>query len=70
MRTAPADMSDLFRKLGVGECGGSIVFDDAAPLATIRCCITEPRVPRSHNRSVPAVHLKRFGQREKKAIEP
>ena len=47
MRTAPAaiDMSDLFRRLGVGERGGSIVFDDGAPLAAIRRRITESRAP-------------------------
>lgn len=40
---APADMSDLFDKLGVAERGGRIIFDDGAPLARIRRRITESR---------------------------
>ncbi len=45
MRAAPvpADLSDLFHKLGVAERGGRIVFDDDATLATIRRRITESR---------------------------
>jgi hypothetical protein len=42
---APADTSDLFHKLGVGERDGRIVFDDGASLAAIRRRITEPHDP-------------------------
>jgi hypothetical protein len=40
---AAADMTGLFRELGVGERDGRIVFDEGAPLAAIRRRITEPR---------------------------
>jgi predicted metalloprotease with PDZ domain len=37
---APVDLDDLFARLGVVERDGRIVFDDNAPLATIRRAIT------------------------------
>jgi hypothetical protein len=42
MKTAPAaiNLHDLFEKLGVSERNGSVVFDDRAPLASIRRRIT------------------------------
>ena len=43
---APTDVGRLFRQLGVAERNGAIVYDDSAPLATIRRRITEP-----HDRS-------------------
>jgi len=40
---APTDVADLLRQLGVAERNGTMVFDDAAPLAAIRQRITAPR---------------------------
>ena len=40
------DIADLLRRLGVGEAGGQIVFDNTAPLAHIREEITDPAVRR------------------------
>ena len=44
MKAAPVtiDLHDLFEKLGVSERDGSVVFDDRAPLASIRRRITDP----------------------------
>ncbi|MEO8906423.1 MAG: hypothetical protein ABI488_27575 [Polyangiaceae bacterium] len=36
------DLSNLFARLGVHAQGASVVFDDSAPLATIRASITAP----------------------------
>lgn len=33
---APVDLDALFRRLGVSRAGGKVVYDDAAPLASIR----------------------------------
>jgi len=38
-----SDLPELFQRLGVAERNGSIVYDDDAPLASIRRRITEPR---------------------------
>jgi hypothetical protein len=40
---APTDVADLFRQLGVAERDGVIIYDDDAPLASIRRRITERR---------------------------
>jgi hypothetical protein len=36
-------VADLFRQLGIAERNGAIIYDDDAPLASIRRRITEPR---------------------------
>jgi hypothetical protein len=38
----PVDLAGLWRQLGVEERGGSIFFDDGAPLANIRLAIMKP----------------------------
>jgi hypothetical protein len=45
MKAAPAlvDLDDLWRRLGVAERNGEVVFDDAAPLAEVRRAITAAR---------------------------
>jgi hypothetical protein len=44
-RAAPVDLGRLFRDLGVVAKGGSVTFDDGAPLADIRRAITAPSAP-------------------------
>jgi predicted metalloprotease with PDZ domain len=36
----PVDLDALFRRLGAAVRGGEVVFDDRAPLASIRAAIT------------------------------
>jgi hypothetical protein len=40
---APVDLDALFRDLGVALRGSEVVFDDRAPLASIRAAITARR---------------------------
>jgi hypothetical protein len=39
------DLDRLWRDLGLRNAGGSLEFDDTAPLAAIRKGITEQRAP-------------------------
>ena len=45
MKATPVtvDLDGLWRKLGVKQQNGHIVFDDSAPLAAVRRAITAPR---------------------------
>jgi hypothetical protein len=42
---SPVDLAALWRRLGVSERSGAVVFDDSAPLAAIRRSITSPGTP-------------------------
>src|SRR5262249_19385716 len=39
-QSAPVDLDDLWRRLGVKVAGGTVVLDDTAPLASVRRAIT------------------------------
>jgi hypothetical protein len=38
----PTDLDKLWKDLGIDSSGGKIVFDDTAPLSSIRKAITRP----------------------------
>jgi hypothetical protein len=42
---SPVDLAALWRRLGVSERSGAVVFDNSAPLAAIRRSITSPGTP-------------------------
>jgi hypothetical protein len=41
-KASPADLDDLWKRLGVAGRGGEVTFDEKAPLAAIRRAITRP----------------------------